>query len=274
MKKQVENEIKVGFFVALGLLLTMGAIIMLGSTEGTFVKRTPYVTKFRTLDGLIPGAKVMLGGINVGVVETVDLSGDVGDIEVRFLVNSKYTKYVRKDSMVDIVTQGVLGDKFIMISTGSPSEPELAPGAEIANKPPQNLLEVFSKSEKLMTSLTSIAGSLDRILKNFESEGLKGGGIFRNLNDTTKHLTLASQKFSDEINGMNLKASTRNLASILEKINNGTGTLGALVNDPGLYDDAKSLMGGANRNRLIRNLVRQTVKDGEPPPADEKSKTP
>ena len=52
---------------------------------------------------------------------------------------------------------------------------------------------------------------------------------------------------------------------IFEKINNGTGTIGALVNDPGLYDEVKALFGGANRNRVIRNLVRQTVKgSGQP----------
>ena len=55
----------------------------------------------------------------------------------------------------------------------------------------------------------------------------------------------------------------KNAADILEKVNNGTGTLGALVNDPGLYEDARALVGGANRNRIVRNLVRKTAKDGE-----------
>jgi phospholipid/cholesterol/gamma-HCH transport system substrate-binding protein len=66
-----------------------------------------------------------------------------------------------------------------------------------------------------------------------------------------------------ELDGMKLKASTEQLHSILEKVNNGTGTLGALVNDPGLYYDARALLGGANRNRIVRNLVRQTIKDAE-----------
>jgi phospholipid/cholesterol/gamma-HCH transport system substrate-binding protein len=61
----------------------------------------------------------------------------------------------------------------------------------------------------------------------------------------------------------------KNLECITDKINNGTGTLGAMINDPGLYDNAKSLMGEANRNRIVRNLVRQTLKE-----ADDKANAP
>ena len=63
---------------------------------------------------------------------------------------------------------------------------------------------------------------------------------------------------------LGLKHDSGVLEAIMEKVNNGTGTIGALVNDPGLYDDLKSLVGGAQRNRLLRNLVRQTIKEGEP----------
>jgi phospholipid/cholesterol/gamma-HCH transport system substrate-binding protein len=86
---------------------------------------------------------------------------------------------------------------------------------------------------------------------------------------TAKNLASATEKLNREVEDLRLKALSRNLGSIVEKINNGTGTLGALVNDPGLYDDAKALMGGANRNRIIRNLVRQTIRKNEESAAEE-----
>ena len=55
-----------------------------------------------------------------------------------------------------------------------------------------------------------------------------------------------------------------------KKIDRGEGTVGALINDTALYDDAKSLVSGINRNRIMRNLVRQTVRDGDAP-AEENS---
>ena len=72
----------------------------------------------------------------------------------------------------------------------------------------------------------------------------------------------ASVKLNNQLDGMALKSAIKNLNAILEKVNNGTGTLGALINDPGLYDNARALVGGANRNRILRNLVRETVEKG------------
>ena len=80
---------------------------------------------------------------------------------------------------------------------------------------------------------------------------------------TAKNLASASEKLDKELDQLHLKSSMTNLNAILGKINNGTGTLGALVNDPGLYDDAKALMGGVSRNRVMRNLIRQTVRESE-----------
>jgi len=77
---------------------------------------------------------------------------------------------------------------------------------------------------------------------------------------------------SDKLNRDELRSAMRNLNSILEKINNGSGTLGALVNDPGLYDDVKLFVGGANRNRVVRNLVRETIKKSDEAEAAEAQK--
>ena len=72
-----------------------------------------------------------------------------------------------------------------------------------------------------------------------------------------------SRYTAHEVTGVDIKKFTSNLADISEKINNGTGTLSELLNDSTLYDELKALMGGVNRNRLIRNLIRQTMIDKE-----------
>ena len=76
-------------------------------------------------------------------------------------------------------------------------------------------------------------------------------------------MSLATERLNAQLEGNHLKNALKGLDGVMSKINNGTGTLGALINDPGLYDDAKALLGGANRNRIIRNLVRQTVRKNE-----------
>jgi phospholipid/cholesterol/gamma-HCH transport system substrate-binding protein len=60
-----------------------------------------------------------------------------------------------------------------------------------------------------------------------------------------------------------LESATSNLNTILEKINNGDGTLGRLVNDPSVYEnideltiEIKNLVKGINENpgRYLRHM--------------------
>jgi phospholipid/cholesterol/gamma-HCH transport system substrate-binding protein len=67
-----------------------------------------------------------------------------------------------------------------------------------------------------------------------------------------------------------LKATAENLRqtsvlarSVVAKVDSGQGTLGALVNDPSLYDDVKTLLGRANRNRAVKFLIRRTLGSDE-----------
>jgi len=53
------------------------------------------------------------------------------------------------------------------------------------------------------------------------------------------------------------------LNSILSKIDQGEGTLGLMVNDPSLYEDLQTLLGGAQRSLLIRSMVRMAVDSAE-----------
>ena len=57
-----------------------------------------------------------------------------------------------------------------------------------------------------------------------------------------------------------LEAGAR-LNSILAKIDRGEGTLGLIVNDPTLYEDLKLLVGGANRSRVVRGMIRTLSED-------------
>jgi phospholipid/cholesterol/gamma-HCH transport system substrate-binding protein len=269
VNKQVETEVKVGIFVSIGLGLIMLAILVLGGNENLTVRKSRFTAHFPDVEGLIPGAKIVVGGIQIGTVDHVAFDDATHNIVVNFNVAKTSAEWIRKDATAEIATQGVLGDKFVLIKPGSKAEALLTDGSDIQSAPAQSLTQFLSKGDQLMANLNSITTTLDKILKNFEHNG-RSEQFFSSMTATSKNLSLASEKINKELEGgLYLKSSLKNLSGILEKVNNGTGTLGALVNDPGLYDDAKALMGGANRNRIVRNLVRQTIRDSEVKTADE-----
>jgi phospholipid/cholesterol/gamma-HCH transport system substrate-binding protein len=269
-KRQLESEIKVGLFVTIGIILTMLAILVLGSTENLLTRQARYISYFSSVEGLSIGAKVVLAGIGVGVIEDIDLDQEKRKIRVKYTVASKYADWIRADSSAEISTQGVLGDKYIAINTGTLDQPKVEPGSEVPGRAGKDLTQFLSKGDQLMINLTSISANLDKIIRNLEAGG-RSEKIFDGLAQTSKNLSSVTDKLNRSLEEQQLKGAVKNLNSILGKINNGTGTLGALVNDPGLYDDAKALLGGANRNRIVRNLVRQTVRKGDEAAAEEQA---
>lgn len=261
-RNQSEIEFKVGLFVGIGVLLIMAMIVLIGGIDKFVTKHHKYYTHFDDVSGLISGSKVLLSGLRVGSVDNVTYEKSDNRVRVDISVSSKYSEMVRVDSIAEVATQGILGDKYVAINGGTPQEGALPPGSEIKTTTGKGISQFLTKSDVLVGNLNSITQTLDRILKTFESNR-RAETMFAGLAATAKNLASATEKVNRDLDHLQLKEISSNLKGILSKINDGTGTLGALVNDPDLYYDLRALMGGVNRNRIMRNLVRKTVQDAQ-----------
>lgn len=261
MRENAGTNLKVGVFVTFGVGLIMLAILVLGGQTG-FLNKLRFRSHFTTIDGLIPGAKVAIGGLTVGAVEKIEFDPTTRDIEVTFNVEKKAGEWIRTDATVEIATQGVLGDKFLAVNSGDFAQPQLSPNAIIPNRPGRDFSQFISKGDQLLATLNRISGNIELIIRGMSAEG-RSEAFFKNLTSTSKNVEQLTNRLNHEVEAIELKSSIAHLKQILEKVNNGTGTLGALVNDASLYDQIKALLGGANRNRIMRNIIRQTMKDPE-----------
>lgn len=255
-------EKKVGVFVLSGMTLIMIALLFLGGKQSLFVQVNHYVTHFNKVDGLVSGAKVTLAGLKIGSVDEVELDPQTRDIKVYYTIERRYQEWIRKDSSVEVVTQGVLGDKYLSLVAGDLSQPIIENHGEIPQGNNKDFSALMSSSERLMERLTATAESFEHILSSF-NKGNRAEQFFQGLSSTSKNLGEISSKVNSEFNQIKIKSAINHLDSILEKIDRGQGTLGAFINDPALYDDAKALVGQSNRNRIMRNLIRQTIKDNK-----------
>jgi len=95
-------------------------------------------------------------------------------------------------------------------------------------------------------SLVTLEGILDEIAR--------GDGVL--------HTLIYDAPAEQDIVLEAIEAGSR-LNSILAKVDRGEGTLGLLLNDPTLYEDLKRLIGGAERSRLVRTLLRMSSGDGK-----------
>jgi len=73
----------------------------------------------------------------------------------------------------------------------------------------------------------------------------------------------------------NVNAMSDDLREIIANMKAGRGTVGALLVDPTVYEDIKSLVGNVERNQVLRALVRYSIKQNEDKPRVEvKADTP
>jgi len=262
MANQIKSEIKVGIFVSIGTGLLLATLLVLGGANTLFTKRNFYTAHIQSAEGLIPGAKVILAGVPVGVIDKIEFDRKRKDIQVTFAINHEAGEWIHEGASFEVATQGVLGDKYVSLDGGKPDGAVLPPKSDIAQRPTKDITQLFSKSDQLIVNVNSVLGSVDRILKSFEADH-RSDTLFKNLALASKNIVASTEKLNQELDQIKIKGAITHLNQILEKVNNGTGTVGALINDASLYDDLKSLLGGVNRNRIMRNLVRQTLKEGK-----------
>ncbi|MBI3534359.1 MAG: MCE family protein, partial [Deltaproteobacteria bacterium] len=152
MRKQWEMETKVGIFIILGTCLIMLAVVLLGGVDSFFTSQNKYYIHYPSIEGLVTGSKVVLGGLRVGLIDKVDFDTNKKDIKIDILIEKKYADWIRKDSVAEILTQGVLGDKYISIKPGTQEVPVLPALSEITTQATLGLSQFFSKGDQLLIS--------------------------------------------------------------------------------------------------------------------------
>ncbi len=248
MDKKVASNLTVGIFVTIGFAVFVFIVFSIGDGKGIFGSQLNFYGKFSEVKGLHQGSEVSLNGLRVGVVKKITVSTENRELIVSMAVDKAMSEQIRQDTVAMVKTQGVLGDKYIELTIGSAGEP-LKDGAFI---PTGSAPDIFSKGGNIM----------DELSLQFQ----KGGNVnqvLSNLNSTTQNLANITAGLQKGKTSEKLDKSMAHLESILAKIDSGEGTLGALVNDPSIYEDIRAMLGGAKRSNVLKYFMRSFIEDGQ-----------
>jgi phospholipid/cholesterol/gamma-HCH transport system substrate-binding protein len=213
-----QQTARVGLFFLLGVALVWVTFETLSDGK-LFEEHThTLVAGFEDLRQLKNGDEVRMAGVKVGSVEKTRLAGRRAEAVLQ--IDPKVA--IPNDATASIEMSGLIGGNYIAIDLGSPTAPPLPDGAEIKTTVAPDLNTLMTQISGLGKSLQDSLGSLTSSLNG---DPKKGGGIIQKLDRLITENT-------DRVN-----ATMTNLQQISEKINNGQGTLGKLVNDPKLHDD-------------------------------------
>lgn len=269
MESTKKNQIIVGAFLFAGVGIILTSIFMLGADKAFFKSYSRLTAKFENVQGLAKGSVVSLAGIVVGNIEDIEFLQSEKAPSVVMKIESRFLPRITKGSLAEIRTQGALGDKFIYIIPGPQDGEQLPNGANLEVTRPTDIMSIFSERGKETEKIFDTIAEIHLLVKSINHEG-RLEKIMANLAEASESLNVTAvnaKKFTTGLTAGSPEAKlNRSLAkfeSIVNKIDNGTGSLGQLINDPSVHERLKTLLGAGQRNKAVKDLLRTSIKNAE-----------
>ncbi len=264
-----KSQVIVGAFLFFGVGVILVTIFMLGADQAFFKSYSRLTARFENVQGLAKGSVVSLSGIIVGNVENIDFIQTEKAPSVVLKIESKYLPRLTKGSLAEIRTQGALGDKFIYIIPGPHDGEPLGEGGSLDVTRPTDIMTIFSERGKETEKIFDTINEIHLLVKSINQEG-RLEKIMANLSEASENLNVTSVSAKKITTGLaagspeaRLNRSLAKFESIVNKIDNGTGSLGQLINDPSVHERLKTLLGAGQRKNAVKSLLRTSIEKGE-----------
>jgi phospholipid/cholesterol/gamma-HCH transport system substrate-binding protein len=281
MKKNISNKIRLGIFVSIGIAVFIAAIYFVGEKQQLFRSTFRLSGVFKDVAGLQAGNNVRLSGINIGTIENISIISDTS-VRVEILVDESIRKFIKKDAVAIIGSEGLMGNKILIINPGTGGKMEIENNDVIQTVPPINMDDILLSLQTTIKNTSSITGDLSTITNNIQSgKGTIGRLIMdkswrQNFDSTFANLKEGSAGFktlmdkADDVDDIvaalkstieNTSNFTRDLSKITNNIQSGNGTIGKLLMDKSSGEDFDSTMANLKEGSAELKLLLEKAQD-------------
>ncbi|MDQ3111867.1 MAG: MlaD family protein [Bacteroidota bacterium] len=226
-----KRGIYVGIFIIVGLIFLVGGVLTIGNLHSTFQKKMTITTIFGDVNGLQAGNNIWFSGVKIGTVKKIEFYGK-SQVKVIMNIEIEDKQYIRKDAKVKISTDGLIGNKILVIYGGTNAAPEVEEGDLIENEPQlstETMMETLQKNNmnilKLTEKLANGEGTIGKLLNN--------DSIYNSIAATTNSLQVASA---------NAQVLINSLAQFTAKLNQDGTLANELVTDTVVFNSMKNSM--------------------------------
>jgi phospholipid/cholesterol/gamma-HCH transport system substrate-binding protein len=249
MKKNLSNKIRLGIFISVGIAVFIAAIYFIGEKQQLFRSTFRLSGVFADVAGLQAGNNVRLSGINVGTIENIVMISDTS-VRVEILVDESIRKFIKKDAIAIIGSEGLMGNKILIINPGTGGEKIIENNDVMQTSPPINMDDILISLKSTMDNTSDITGDLSIITNNIQAgKGTIGRLImdtkwrenfdstFTNLKDGSAGFKTLMDK-ADEIDEIlvalrttieNTSNMTGDVSKITNSLQSGEGMIGRML---------------------------------------------
>lgn len=205
MKTESASSWKLGMFVLIGIVAFTATIYFVGKQKNLFGSTFHLNSHFKNVSGLEVGNNVLFSGINIGTVSEIQLISDTS-VVVRLLIEKGVQKFIKKDALASIGSDGLMGDKVLVINPGTSSKIQVLDNDNIASI---KAIEMDEIMRSLKTSIDN-AGIITDELAQFTYKMNHGNGALSKL--------ITDEKFANSLTKTmtNLQTGSKGLSENME----------------------------------------------------------
>ena len=235
-----KRYIWVGVLVAVAFLLFGGGLFLIGNQHKAFRRHTDFYVEFANVDGIFKGAKVRVDGLDAGQVGDLMIpSSPAHKFRLKLTVENRTRGLIRTDSVVSVETEGLVGDKYLLIGHGSERAPEATPESTLQSKEPFEIGKMLEQANGLLTqvggTITDVQGKLDGALAAVTSTVNNTNGVVTDIRrgKGTAGVLLEDQKTAAGVQQIvqNTRQATANLNDASAQMNVVVQKVNGIVQD-------------------------------------------
>jgi len=242
MEDKNKHGVKLGLFIFLGLAFFLAGVLAIGNINNSFTKSINIISVFHQVNGLQPGDNVWLSGVKVGTVKEMQFLSN-SDVQVNISIEKKLQQYIPKNALAKISSDGLIGNKLIIIYSGDINAGHIAANdtltveAGITNEEMMNTLQannlnilaITTDFKVLSKKIVSGEGSIGQLLASDD--------LYNNLSKSVATINSAASR---------LNTMSESLVSFTEKLNVDGNLANSFVEDTLLFNQIAESIANLN----------------------------
>ncbi len=235
-KQENKRSVIVGVFVLIGILILLAGVFIMGGQQNRFVSKVNVLTVFDNVAGLKNGNSVWFSGVKVGIVKNIRFRED-RKVEILLGIDQRSREYIRKDAVAKLGSDGLIGNKIIVIEGGSSDVEPVGEGdmlQVVKTTDSDAMLETLQLNNENLVGITANLKVLtDRLAKG---EGAAGAV----LTDSLMAVHIKEMITGLRQTALNANRITASLADVTGKLNAKGTLVNDLLTDTAVYASLRS----------------------------------
>jgi len=231
-----KQAVIVGVFIFLGLVFLLAGILIIGNIRETFNTKMGVISIFDDVSGLKEGNNVWYSGVKIGTVKNMNFFGK-SQVEVNLNISTASQQYIRKDAKVKISTDGIIGNKILVIYGGTEDFAPVEEGDTLAVErmfTSEDMINTLQDNNENLLTITSNIKTLTNQLVDGE------GTIGKLMNDTSMYSNLNAATVALQHATVKAEQMIGSLATFSSGLNKKGTLANELVSDTTIFNSVKA----------------------------------